>query len=128
MKASCKNALRKPDAGNLHVRFEEGEGTRRSLALPHLVRSSLLYFRIFSGQRMKCQSGSDLGRWRRLLGFADFKDRFGKPPKPTRDACTTRTSTKMPDNNPTLASGILFCGPSYESRGCMRIFPGSAGC
>ena len=38
MKASCKNALRKPDAGNLHVRFEEGEGTRRSLALPHLVR------------------------------------------------------------------------------------------
>ena len=46
MKASCKNALRKPDAGNLHVRFEEGEGTRRSLALPHLVRPSLLYFRI----------------------------------------------------------------------------------
>jgi hypothetical protein len=34
VKASYKNALRKPDAGNLHVRFEEGEGTRRSLALP----------------------------------------------------------------------------------------------
>ena len=26
--------MRKPDAGNPHVRFEEGEGTRRSLAWP----------------------------------------------------------------------------------------------
>src|SRR5436309_8109231 len=32
--ASRKNVLRKPDAGNPHVRFDEGEGTRRSLALP----------------------------------------------------------------------------------------------
>ena len=31
---SKSSTMRKPDAGNPHVRFEEGEGTRRSLALP----------------------------------------------------------------------------------------------
>src|SRR2546428_14137225 len=31
---SKTSVMRKPDAGNLHGRFEEGEGTRRSLALP----------------------------------------------------------------------------------------------
>src|SRR5437879_5601406 len=36
MRDECSktSVMRKPDAGNLHVRFEEGEGTRRSLALP----------------------------------------------------------------------------------------------
>ena len=29
--APRKNVLRKPDAGNLHVRFDEGEGSQRSL-------------------------------------------------------------------------------------------------
>ena len=68
MKASCKNALRKPDAGNLHVRFEEGEGTRRSLALPHLVPPSLLYFITFvpsvsSAVRIFGCGGAALGYW-----------------------------------------------------------------
>ena len=31
MNASRNNALRKPDAGNPHVRFDEGEGSQRSL-------------------------------------------------------------------------------------------------
>jgi hypothetical protein len=44
--ASRNNAMRKPDAGNLHVRFDEGEGTHRSLAFEasHPVRPSLLYW------------------------------------------------------------------------------------
>jgi hypothetical protein len=33
--------MRKPDAGNLHVRFDEGEGTQRSLALRLSSRASL---------------------------------------------------------------------------------------
>jgi hypothetical protein len=44
--ASRKNAMRKPDAGNPHVRFDEGEGPQRSLAFDafHPVRPSLLYW------------------------------------------------------------------------------------
>jgi hypothetical protein len=43
---SRSSAPRKPDAGNPHVRFEEGEGTRRSLANAfHSVRPSLLYLK-----------------------------------------------------------------------------------
>jgi hypothetical protein len=41
--ASRKNAMRKPDAGNLHVRFDEGEGTQRSLALRPLIPCVPLY-------------------------------------------------------------------------------------
>ena len=41
MNESCNSAMRKPDAGNLHVRFDEGEGTRRSLALRLSFRASL---------------------------------------------------------------------------------------
>jgi hypothetical protein len=40
--------MRKPDAGNLHVRFDEGEGTQRSLAFeashPARPLSTLLDF------------------------------------------------------------------------------------
>ena len=45
MNASHNNALLKPDAGKLHVRFDEGEGSRRSLALEPLIPwlPSLLY-------------------------------------------------------------------------------------
>ena len=46
MKASYKSALRKPDAGNLHVRFEEGEGHAAVIGFAsHPVRPSLLYLR-----------------------------------------------------------------------------------
>jgi hypothetical protein len=41
--ASHNNALLKPDVGNLHVRFDEGEGSRRSLALCLSSRGFLLY-------------------------------------------------------------------------------------
>ena len=33
MKAPREDGVRKPDAGNLHVRFDEGRGWRRSWAL-----------------------------------------------------------------------------------------------
>jgi hypothetical protein len=35
--ASCKEVLRKPDAGNPHVRFDEGRGGRRSLTFWSLI-------------------------------------------------------------------------------------------
>ena len=41
--ASRNNALRKPDAGNLHVRFDEGEGTPRSLAYKPFIPCVPLY-------------------------------------------------------------------------------------
>ena len=44
---SKSSATRKPDAGNPHVRFEEGEGTRRSLALP-LIPCAPLYSTVFT--------------------------------------------------------------------------------
>ena len=37
MNAPLKNVLRKPDAGNLHVRFDEGRGGLRSLTLRSLI-------------------------------------------------------------------------------------------
>ena len=49
--------MRKPDAGNPHVRFEEGEGTPRSLAQAfHSVRPSLLYFSAY----WDCGSGKGI--------------------------------------------------------------------
>lgn len=51
---SKSSATRKPDAGNPHVRFEEGEGTRRSLAYAfHSVRPSLLYLELRSERRLR---------------------------------------------------------------------------
>ena len=43
MNASHKNVLRKPDAGNLHVRFDEGEGSQRSLVSRLSSRDFLPY-------------------------------------------------------------------------------------
>ena len=36
--------MRKPDAGNLHVRFDEGEGTQRSLAYQPFIPCVPLYW------------------------------------------------------------------------------------
>lgn len=41
--ASRNKAMRKPDAGNLHVRFDEGEGTQRSLASKPVIPCVPLY-------------------------------------------------------------------------------------
>ena len=44
MKAPREDGVRKPDAGNLHVRFDEGRGWRRSWAYAfHPVPPLLLY-------------------------------------------------------------------------------------
>ena len=66
MKASRNNALRKPDAGNPPVRFDEGEGSRRSLPLcSHPVASFSTLLRISSVMPCsekfgsKCSSFSD---------------------------------------------------------------------
>ena len=51
--------MRKPDAGNLHVRFDEGEGTRRSLALPFipcvpLYSTPIRAISVIRGQNFGC--------------------------------------------------------------------------
>jgi hypothetical protein len=57
--------MRKPDAGNPHVRFEEGEGTRRSLAKAfHSVRPSLLYCLEWFPHAVRGQLARALGKTR----------------------------------------------------------------
>ena len=70
MNASHNNALLKPDAGNLHVRFDEGEGSRRSLdssshsvaSLPTLLNNLLVLgvwvAQIVSATHLKMETGA----------------------------------------------------------------------
>jgi len=71
VKASCKNALRKPDAGNLHVRFDEGEGTRPSLALPLIPCVPLYSTPDFSSIHQKETKGNKV--WMSILLRAGFQ-------------------------------------------------------
>jgi hypothetical protein len=70
---SKSSATRKPDVGNPHVRFEEGEGTRRSLANAfHSVRPSLLYFRAFLLHLTEGSEGNEAGLYKPFATFAIF--------------------------------------------------------
>ena len=44
--AACEDPVRKPDAGNLPVRFDEGRGRQRSLAIASHSVSPLLLYRL----------------------------------------------------------------------------------
>src|SRR5207253_1660560 len=78
--------MRKPDAGNLHVRFDEGEGTRRSLALP-LIPCVPLY----STKSVLLLFGEGAETWHRHLGDELCGSSAGRRCHGSAAACAPQT-------------------------------------